>query len=248
MRFPSRAVLFRNVSNQAFTLIELLVVITIIAVLAGLLLPVGNKVIENAKKVTAKNALVTTVNAVKSYQAEYGAYPVEVKTDPAEDVTFNTKGDTPSGHNKKLMYVLRAMNNANSVGGTDGSDAYKLLNARRIVYLEYRDVKNSTVPRDGFISTAAGGSSGPKSPNGAALEVGDLVDPWGDMYGFRIDSGYSDRVLDPYIANNEEPRDDGTSESNTVRTAVIGWCIGKDGKFPATGVTFEASGNVATWK
>ncbi len=51
-------------------------VISIIAVLAGLLLPVVSKVTENARKVSAKSTETQIVSAVNSFQTDYGQYPV----------------------------------------------------------------------------------------------------------------------------------------------------------------------------
>ncbi len=50
-------------------------VISIIAVLAGLLLPVVSKVTENARKVSAKSTETQIVSAVNSFQTDYGQYP-----------------------------------------------------------------------------------------------------------------------------------------------------------------------------
>ena len=61
-------------TGSGFTLIELLVVITIIAILAGLLLPVVNSVLNNAHKTEAKSTEMQIVAAVKNYYTEYGQY------------------------------------------------------------------------------------------------------------------------------------------------------------------------------
>ena len=62
-------------SRRAFTLIELLVVIAIIAILMGLLIPSVNGVLENAKKVQAKNDATQIATAVIAYETEYGKLP-----------------------------------------------------------------------------------------------------------------------------------------------------------------------------
>ncbi len=71
--------LFMNLKNsrRGFTLIELLVVIGIIAVLAGILLPVLAKVKEKAKIVKARTEMTHLVAAINGYQGDYTAVPTE---------------------------------------------------------------------------------------------------------------------------------------------------------------------------
>jgi prepilin-type N-terminal cleavage/methylation domain-containing protein len=88
--------------ESAFTLIELLIVITIIAILGAVAIPVGNKVMEGARKASAKNDCVQLVNAIKMYYTEYNRYPV----------TGGGAGEGPFDTNRQLMDVL--MNNRNS--------------------------------------------------------------------------------------------------------------------------------------
>ena len=78
--------------EQAFTLIELLVVIAIIAVLAGLLFPAVQSILDRAKKVQAKNDLIQIVTAVNAFYTEYGQYPL-VGTVSTPDSTYGTSGN-----------------------------------------------------------------------------------------------------------------------------------------------------------
>ncbi len=64
-----------RLSRRAFTLIELLVVIAIIAILMGLLIPSVTGVLENAKRVQAKNDVTQIATAVVAYETEYGKLP-----------------------------------------------------------------------------------------------------------------------------------------------------------------------------
>ncbi len=213
-------------SKRAFTLIELLVVITIIAVLAGLLLPVTQKVLENSRKVSAKSTESQIIAAVNAYQTDYGQYPVPSSAQPV-DVTYGT--DQPSqDHNGILFSVLRAQNTTDPTSNV-------LLNSRRVVYFESKNVKSPTNPRDGFI---VGPPNTPKgNPNASpviTLAVGDLVDPWGNMYAVRIDSGYTNAVYNPYFNVNTSANDPASTASATdttlIRTGVISWSVGNDGK------------------
>src|SRR3984893_9424245 len=64
--------------NTSFTLLELMVVIAIVVVLAGLLFPAVQSVLDRAKKVQAKNDLTQIVTAVNAFYTEYGRYPTTV--------------------------------------------------------------------------------------------------------------------------------------------------------------------------
>ena len=222
MNFPPST--NRSSAQRAFTLIELLVVITIIAVLAGLLLPVVQKVMENARRVSAKSTEGQIIAAVNAYQTEYGQYPVSTAAAGATP-TDTTYGVSSSTHNNTLFNVLRALNtvDANNV----------LLNSRRIVYFESKNTKSATNPRDGFILMGT-----PKgNPNGQpviTMAVGDLVDPWGNMYAVRIDTGYTNMVKTPYAdpsatADDTASTTPNLSDTTVLRTGVISWSIGNDG-------------------
>ena len=223
----------------AFTLIELLVVISIIAILAGLLLPVVSKVMENARKVSAKATETQTVAAINNYEAEYGVYPVEIKAGNTGDQTIGM-----DNHNYTLFNVLRALNT------TSGDDSYKALNSKRIVYFEAKNVKNTTTPRDGFITAAGSKSNYAK----AALTIGDLVDPWGNVYMARIDTGFSNAVVVPYTGGDTaDDTGKGTSDTSVLHVTAIAYSWGPDGqigtkgKAPTTPYT-DIGDDVVSWQ
>jgi len=87
--------------QQSFSLIELMVVIAIIAVLAGLLFPAAQSVLERAKKIQARNDLIQIVTAVTAFYGEYGTYPTSAN---GTDSTYGP-GYTSS---KALFDELRA--------------------------------------------------------------------------------------------------------------------------------------------
>lgn len=253
-------------SRRAFTLLELLVVISIIAVLAGILLPVGSGVLDRAKKVDAKVTMTNAVTAIKAYQTEYGQYPIDPGTATGggtpQDTTFDTGTATPSdgkgGRNGYLFDVLRALNNPTGAGGTAGATPeYKALNSRKIVYFESRDVKNPADPRGGFIPSA--GSSGAAAK--AGFSPGDLVDPFGNLFCFRIDSNYSDAIAQPYKITGDfsagftytnGATDDPSTANNSskiLRVAAAGFSAGKDGKFgDDNGALTSSCDDVVTWQ
>ncbi len=102
---------------QAFTLVELLVVISIIAILAGLLLPAVIGAFTKATEAQARSEVKSIEMAVKAYLNEYNRFP-EINT---SDIVYG-EGSKDNGF---LIGVLRGTN--------------VQLNARRIVFLEVQD-------------------------------------------------------------------------------------------------------------
>jgi prepilin-type N-terminal cleavage/methylation domain-containing protein len=254
----------RHGKGSGFTLIELLVVISIIAILAGLLLPVISSVVQNAHKTEAKSTEVEIVAAVKSYYTEYGQYPVEAAS-PAVDATFdNSSAQNTSngeyGHNFWLFNVLRA---SNSTSTPAGDTAYQALNSRQIIYFEGKDVKSTSTAASGFIPTNPTPTpKGNTKPN-PTLETGDLVDPWGNLYYVRIDSNYTGMVMNPYYAGTSDSGSsinygEATSDtppitdySTVVRLDVVSWSPGVDGVMGTSGssITPTTTGDdVLSWQ
>jgi type II secretory pathway pseudopilin PulG len=151
-------------------LIELLVVISIIAVLAGLLLPVISKVMINAQETSAKNMEIQIVNAVNNFKTEYGVYPMPADAPPNTEVCFGTQTPTVT----ELFDILQADNQ-----GTEAT-----INTRGIVYIELPQAKNQIQGQ---------------SKNGLGPDRM-LYDPWGTIYLVGMDGGYTGYVNNPYSA------------------------------------------------
>ena len=206
--------------REAFTLIELLVVISIIAILAGLLLPVINKVTDNARKTVAKSAVTNIVNAVNNFQTDYGQYPAGPNVTPpftaGNDYAYGT-----DGHNNQLFLVLRALETSTP-----------MLNTRRQSYFEGKNVKSQTTPRDGFYAGSGGKSTGGLGGTTVSFTPGDFVDPWGNCYIVRMDSSYSNAVLNPYQdqLKKQDTTDTATSsDTDLLHFGAVAMSLGTDG-------------------
>ena len=66
----------REKQRAAFTLLELLVVVGIIAILAGILLPMVGAAFRKAEQATARQAVHAIAAAIEQYQVEYGKLPI----------------------------------------------------------------------------------------------------------------------------------------------------------------------------
>ena len=159
---------------QAFTLIELLVVVAIIAVLAGIALPVFNKMQDRTRTVQAVSDMRSIKRAVASYYVDYGKYPVtDGQLYYAQSHDGNKGSDSlfgdPGGYysSADLFNVLRAQSSRYNVDNE--------LNPNQVVYWGGPLAKSAPAPREGI--TTADFMDGTDK-----VLKGSLVDPWGNSY------------------------------------------------------------------
>ena len=94
--------------KRGFTLIEMLLVVAVIAILAAILLPMGNKVFLKSKVATVKKSLKDFETAVDSYRQEYGRLPIPNGQDPS-DQPYSGNGVT------NIMLALQGYNGITNI-------------------------------------------------------------------------------------------------------------------------------------
>jgi prepilin-type N-terminal cleavage/methylation domain-containing protein len=97
--------------RAAFTLVEMLVVVAIVAILAGILIPVVGRAKTKAQVAAAKAEMAGLEAAIKSYKTDYNRWPLPKNSmkNVGGDFTYGARGATyVTPGNEALMEILMA--------------------------------------------------------------------------------------------------------------------------------------------
>ena len=227
---PPQSMLFTSRGARGFTLIEMLVVIAIIAILAGLLLPVLSKVKGKARIASARSDMQNLIGAITAYEAEYSrpaASPeVEAEVNGTTKPDFTYGIDNPGyGYQADNRVIMNIILNRDA----PPNDGFKR-NPRRLV---------SYSPKI---------APGPLS-HGVNMTNGLISDPWGNPYIMTIDMNEDNKCRDAYYS----PPAPAGQPSRDIPGPVVIWSLGPDGKrktSPGNPVEHkdENADNILSWR
>jgi len=159
--------------SRKFTLVELLIVIGIIAILAGILLPVINGASKRADMTKAKAEITTLINAIKQFESTYGTLPL-----PTVPSAYAETAALTAAQYEDLIRMLQAEQNA----------------ANNFDYASY-SASNPNTRKTRFLDVVGNTPGQFKDPWGNEYQILMDADYDGKITGATIPCGYSGSVV-----------------------------------------------------
>lgn len=194
--------------RQFFTLVELLLVIAIIAILAGIAIPVVGGMNKKGKETKARSEINAIKLAFQQFETDYGAFP-QIKNEKNDVNSDMIKICIP--YNKAELKDKSDMKIITQLNAGDKGDGNRKEKAN-LVYDEMMQILNMTVARDDRVKDKEMGDAYTTvdNPNGKRKRYLDppvkkvrdnlgkeglfFLDPWGRRYNIALDYNYDNKV------------------------------------------------------
>ena len=247
----------RRLQRRAFTLVEMLVVIAIIAILAGILIPVVGRAKTKAKVAAARVEMAGLETAIKSYKNDYNRWPIPKKpigstrwANRGGDFTYGVTAPTyVTPGNEALMEILMAVDSKKTDGTSRGFNPMSSRNPKKNKYIE---------PKESGEANGFPGLSLYDATDSANMS-GRFHDPFGNPYfisidlnadGFCADHAYLEPALSGDLVGLVSYKlSSAGSDIFGYKGGVMIWSAGPDKQLGAGKATEGANeDNILSWR